>query len=421
MAIRKVNFFPRDFKRGIVRDELFLRNRYYEANPLLSDDGASLLARPGLKFLLDLGEGPVRGIYTEEGSFDGHLFVAASDKLYEVDDTPTASLIYSGLYDPDLGVVNFASTAPIGDVPEYLFFADGRNLFVYIKNGYAQGRLEGTPANNDTVQIGAVYYKFTTGAVDTGTPDGTSGNPWLVKVGLNSVISFDNLGGAVDASGEEGVDYSTGTTQNDQAKFLSSSAGLFIARATAVGVLGNSVLTSETGGLAWDNGATMDGGGDPQVVVVETPEDVGVFDVAVINSFVIVIPTQEGEYKGRFYWIEPGETTIDPLNYATAERSPDGVLGVEVLGDQFWLPGAGSTEVWYVSQDPDARMQRIQGVVFDRGTWEGTAVAVHDQLIVCDANGAVFQISGGAPKRISTPDIEEQIRKAIEEQQRNAL
>lgn len=420
--VNKVNFIPRDFKRDVAGgDQLILRNRYYEVNPQLSDDGASLLARPGMKFLMELGEGPVRGMYTEEGSFESDLFAAHGIDLTRVHRDKTTTLIYSGLFNPDYGVVNMTSTAPIGDVPEFLFFADGRNLYLYVANGYAKGTLTGTPVNTDTVQIGTMYYRFTNGLVDTGTPTGTSGNPWLVALGLSSVISFDNLAAAVALSGEAGVQYSTATLANDQAKPVSTSTGVAVFRATATGVVGNSVITTETGGLTWTNGGTMTGGGNPDTSVVEMPEDIGAFDVATINSFVIVLPVQDGEFKGRFYWIEPGETTVNPLNFSTAERSPDGVLGVEVLGDQFWLPGSGSTEVWYVSNDPINRMQRLQGVVFDRGTWEGTAVAIHEVLIVCDANGAVFQISGGAPKRISTPDIEEQIRKSIEEQQRYIL
>ncbi len=420
--VTKVNFIPRDFKRDVAGgDQLILRNRYYEVNPHLSEDGASLLARPGMKFLMELGEGPVRGIYAEEGSFDGDLFIAHGVDLTRVHRDKSTTLIYSGLYNPDYGTVNMTSTAPIGDVPEYLFFADGRNLFLYIANGYAKGQLSGTPVNTDTVQIGSMYYRFTNGSVDTGSPAGTSGNPWLVALGLSSVISFDNLAAAVALNGDAGVQYSTATTVNSQAKPVSTTTGLAVFRATATGVVGNSVITTETGGLTWTNGGTMTGGGNPDTSVVEMPDDVGAFDVATINSFVIVLPVQDDEFKGRFYWIEPGETTVDPLNFATAERSPDGVLGVEVLGDQFWLPGSGSTEVWYVSNDPINRMQRLQGVVFDRGTWEGTAVAIHEVLIVCDANGAVFQISGGSPKRISTPDVEEQIRKSIEEQQRYLL
>src|SRR3546814_4200351 len=107
----------------------------------------------------------------------------------------------------------------------------------------------------------------------------------------------------------------------------------------------------------------------------------GVIDVAVINSYVIVIPVQEDGYQGRFYWIDPGEIVVDPLNFATAERSPDGIYGVEVFGDQFWLPGESTTEVWYVTGDAGAPMRRLQGVVSDRGSWQNTARAVHEQKI----------------------------------------
>src|SRR3546814_18260491 len=102
----------------------------------------------------------------------------------------------------------------------------------------------------------------------------------------------------------------------------------------------NTIATTETGAsLAWSDGATLTGGGSAAVSQVYMPDDMGVIDVAVINSYVIVIPVQEDGYQGRFYWIDPGEIVVDPLNFATAERSPAGIYGVVVFGDQFWLPG----------------------------------------------------------------------------------
>ena len=61
-------------------------------------------------------------------------------------------------------------------------------------------------------------------------------------------------------------------------------------------------------------------------------------------------------------------------------------------------------------------MQRLQGVVLDRGSWQNTAKAIHEALILVDADGGVFVNQGGAPKRVSTPDIEEEIRLAMQEQ-----
>lgn len=415
----KVNFYPKDYLRRVAGDEMILKNRYFETNPVLSEDGASLLARPGLKFLLNVGDGPIRGLYSEEGSFDGDLFVASYDTLYRVDRNLNVTLLYQGLNNPEQGVVNMTSTSPIGDVPEFLFVADGRNLLVYIADGYATGQITGTPANGDEVVIDTTYYEFTSGSVDAGTPDGTSGNPWLVALGGSASEAWSNFSDALGATGTAGTTYSTSLFANEDVTVIGTSATTVSVQAATPGVVGNSVITTETGaGISWTQGGTLDGGGDPQVRVVEMPDDIGAFDAATINSYVIVLPAQVDEFRGRFYWIQPGETTVDPLDFATAERSPDGINGVEVLGDMFWLPGDGSTEAWYVSNDPINRMQRLQGVVFDRGTWEGTAIAIHESLMVCDSNGAVFRITGGTPERVSTPDIEEEIRNAIEEQRR---
>jgi hypothetical protein len=148
---------------------------------------------------------------------------------------------------------------------------------------------------------------------------------------------------------------------------------------------------------------------------VQTPDDIGVIGLAYIASYVVVVPAQGNDINGRFWWIEPGETTIDPLNFATAERAPDPISGVVVFGDQFWLPGSNTTEVWYFTGNIDQPVLRVQGVVFDRGAWEGTAVQVKDSMIIVDNEGGVFQIQGGA-KRISRPDIEQRIREAIQYQ-----
>jgi hypothetical protein len=160
---------------------------------------------------------------------------------------------------------------------------------------------------------------------------------------------------------------------------------------------------------------TLTGGGAVSWTPVETPDDVGIIGLAYIASYVVVVPAQGQNINGRFYWINPGETTIDPLDFATAERAPDPISGVVVFGDQFWLPGSNTTEAWYFTGNIDQPVLRVQGVVFDRGAWEGTAIQVKDSMIIVDNEGAVFQIQGGA-KRISRPDVEERIREAIQYQ-----
>src|SRR3546814_18330199 len=106
-----VNFRTSDFQLQVAdTGALILKNRYFEQNPFLSDDGASLLARPGLKRLTTVGSGPIRGLKSEPGSFDGDLFVASYDSLYRMDNDLTSTSIYTGLYNPETGFVKMAIT-----------------------------------------------------------------------------------------------------------------------------------------------------------------------------------------------------------------------------------------------------------------------------------------------------------------------
>lgn len=417
----KVNFNTSDYRRQVAdAGSLMLKNRYFEQNPVLNEDGASLLARPGMRLLTTVGAGPIRGLASEAGSFDGDLFIASGDTFYRMDSELTKTSIYTGLLNPEKGVVNMAITAVIGETPEYCFVTDGGTLYVYIANGFAINSLTGTAANNDTVTLGTVYYKFTNGSVNAGTPAGTVGNPWLVALGATNLLSFTNLANAINATGVAGTDYSSALTAHTTVEAMGFTSTLMPVRSRLIGALGNSTVSTETGAsLSWASGATLAGGGAATFQQVFLPEDVGCIDVAVINSYVLVLPVQDDGYQGRFYWIEPGEVVINPLNFATAERSPDGVYGIQVFGDQFWLPGESTTEVWYVTGDATNPMVRLKGVVLDRGSWANTSKAVHETMILVDADGGVFTVQGGRPNRVSTPDIEEQIRLAISRQ--NAL
>lgn len=407
---------PGSYDRRVPKEAIaLLKNRFYEQNPMLNDAGSSVIARPGLKKWIEVGDGHIRKVYSQPGAFNDDLFVVSGLNLWRVDRFGVASDLGQISTDP-VSSVSMAATGNIGSTPAFLFIAEGGVLWVYSEDGPAIGHLEATGAiaNNDTISIGGIYYKWTNAGVDVGTPDGSSGNPWLVLfTGVNST-SLDAMYKAINFSGTSGVDYSTALSAENEFVFATSVAAndLFvIARESGSG--GNSIVVTETGAnLTWGSGMT--GGGTESLRQVEVPDDKGAISVAHVNSFVIVIPVQDDD-PGRFFWIEPGETFIDPLNFATAERSPDPVTQVAVFSDMFWLFGKDTTEAWITTGNADAPMQRFQGILYDRGQWEGTAVQVKDSLIVIDPDGGVFQIKGGQ-ERISRPDIEEKIRRAIQAQ-----
>lgn len=151
-------------------------------------------------------------------------------------------------------------------------------------------------------------------------------------------------------------------------------------------------------------------GASPLAPIV-VPDDQPVVSLDIINSYIIVVIGQ----SQRCYWINPGEITIDPLNFFEAERLPDWLLQVRTVGDQFWLLGQKTTEVWRHTGNALAPFQRIEGRLFDRGIWGGTAVKIKDDVVVVGNDGMVYRVGGG-PQQASNPGIAEIIRDAIKEE-----
>ena len=415
--------FPSDYKRLVAKEPLLpLKNRFAEQNPTLNDSQVTLISRPALRKLAEAGEGHVRKVYNQAGCFDSDAFVVSGNQLFRLSHIDASITLIGTISTDPRGDVSMAATAPIGDVPSYLFIAEGQVLWVYTDDGHARSQLEATGAiaDNDTVQIDGVYYRWTSGSVDAGTPDGSSGNPWLIEHTGTVSIDLQNLYYAITANGDPGTTYTTVLTEHPTCEVVNYTATDLFVQFKEAGVNGNGKSTTVVTGanLSWTS-ATLTGGGDPQLLQVTMPDDAGAISVTHINSYVIVVPVQSDalETIGRFYWVEPGEMVVDPLNFATAERSPDRINQAITFSDMFWLFGDTTVEPWVTTGDPAAPMQRFQGIIFDRGAWEGTAIKVRDQMIVVDEEGGVFSISNGQ-RRISTPAVEERIRRSIQKQGR---
>jgi hypothetical protein len=152
-----------DYFRGVAKEaQIRTRNRYFEQNPILNDGNFAMISRPALRRWLYVGNGPIRAVYSQPGTFDNDLFVVSDDSWYRVSKTGVITLLQAGLQ--PTGSISMAGTANIGVTPEFMFMSDGRNLYCYIENGFAIGTISGSPANNDVVRVGSIYYKFTTGS-----------------------------------------------------------------------------------------------------------------------------------------------------------------------------------------------------------------------------------------------------------------
>ncbi len=104
-------------------------------------------------------------------------------------------------------------------------------------------------------------------------------------------------------------------------------------------------------------------------------------------------------------------TSIDPLDFASAEGSPDGVVGIITDHRELWVFGTDTVEVWYDSGQLDFPLTRIQGAFNEIGCLSAFSIAKLDNALFWlgqDARGfgIVYRANGYTGTRVSTHAVE---------------
>jgi hypothetical protein len=129
-----------------------------------------------------------------------------------------------------------------------------------------------------------------------------------------------------------------------------------------------------------------------------------------------------GYLDGYFVFIQPDTqkiwvtalldgTSIDALEFASAEGAPDNLVSLIIDHREAWLFGSDSIEVWYNAGGADFPLARIQGAFIEAGCIATHSVAKMDNSVFwlsSDArgNGIVYRANGYTPQRISNHAIE---------------
>jgi len=130
-------------------------------------------------------------------------------------------------------------------------------------------------------------------------------------------------------------------------------------------------------------------------------------DVAHLNGY-LVIACEDGTYV----WIAPGENGVDPLNFATAESDPDGLVGVDVVHNNLVFFGKRSIETWQPSGNADLPFQRAVGQDYERGCFYRETIVHMDNSVFWVGDDNKVYRADNVPKRISTDGIDERLRLA---------
>lgn len=138
----------------------------------------------------------------------------------------------------------------------------------------------GVFSDGETVTAGDVTYTFKTALTNTVKNE--------VLIGASAAVSLDNLKAAINDSGTEGTNYSTGTVANPQVTATTNTDTTQVVEAYAVGTAGNVIATTETCANAAWGAATLASGAEASLLVVNTfsfPTGSGVYQFPAPVSF----------------------------------------------------------------------------------------------------------------------------------------
>ena len=121
--------------------------------------------------------------------------------------------------------------------------------------------------------------------------------------------------------------------------------------------------------------------------------------------------------NSQVFWVTDllDGTSVQPLNFASAEGSPDDLVGLIVDHREVWLFGTSSVEVWYNAGTVGFPLERIQGAFNEIGCAAAYSIAKLDNGLFwlgSDARGQgiVYRANGYTGTRVSTHAVEWQIQ-----------
>ena len=409
-----------------------LLNRWLEANPANLREGTAVLARPGTTQIVPpfnagtfTGYGAMRGNYSLNGLFGGDLFTVCGSKIYRLTDNGDGTITITNI----VGTISGAGYPEVawqaGGGYQRLWISDGTLLQYYSGISAASGTLTQGGAivpGTDVFEVNGVYYGF--GTTFSSSDAGTSSHPFIVNPTTTGSIldPLNQVVLAITATGISGTDYSSTITGPNSAVTAANNSGVTPATSIKISALtsgtgGNSILFTVVSGTALtaSGSGTLANGGIHALQGCTMPGGVTPGSITQVSSYVLVSESNSQE----FFWVKPGETTIDPLNFASKESSPDPIICMRAVGDQVLVMGSKSTENWYATGNLAAPFAPIEGRVYARGVMVGTPVVVDDGIVLVGDDGRVYSIgyqpgdstdTAWGVNRISNNGIEERVR-----------
>lgn len=142
------------------------------------------------------------------------------------------------------------------------------------------------------------------------------------------------------------------------------------------------------------------------VATVTFPDGADVAAVAYLGGYFIA--ARSG--TKAFYWSAVlNGALFDPLDFASAETAPDGLVDLAVVNDELWLLGNTTIEVWVQTANGELPFTRSEGRLYLKGTRAVGCSVVLDNTLIFVGNDNIVYRAAQVPTRVSGHGIEERI------------
>ena len=145
---------------------------------------------------------------------------------------------------------------------------------------------------------------------------------------------------------------------------------------------------------------------------ITDPDFPGAVTVAYLDGYFVF-----NEPNSQRMWVTAllDGTSIDPLEFASTEGSPDGLVAVIANFREVWAFGTNSIEVWSDTGALDFPLERIPGAFNELGCAAPYSIAKMDNGLFWlgrdrRGQGMIYRANGYAGQRISTHAVEWQIQ-----------
>jgi hypothetical protein len=135
-------------------------------------------------------------------------------------------------------------------------------------------------------------------------------------------------------------------------------------------------------------------------------------NVASIDNYILIF-----EQNGERWSVSAlaDASSVDALDFASAEGAPDFIVRGHVDHSEVWIFGTRSTEIWSNTGNPDFPFNRIAGGKLNRGCAFAGSVASEDNSVFWVGDDrVVYRANGYQPSRVSTQWVESILQDATD-------